>query len=145
MSNERVAYEAWLEALQLKHFSPREITNYSKAVRGGVTNSIPDRSLWKNIVVPLWILDQLREAIDLPIRITSNYRSPKYNKQVKGSSGSFHLKNGALDFQVDGMSPGRAFDHLNRMRHAGCFTGGLGAYPTFTHIDAGLRGRNATW
>ena len=55
------------------------------------------------------------------------------------------MKGSAIDFQVDGMSPLQVFNRLNKMRYAGCFTGGLGLYSTFVHIDAGLRGRNATW
>ena len=142
---EKEKYEAFLAGLQLRHFSPREVTSYARATRNGVRNSLPPEELWENLVPTLWVLDQLRESIDLPIRLTSLYRSPAYNKSVGGSSGSFHMKGAAIDFQVDGMSPLQVFNRLNKMRHAGCFTGGLGLYSTFVHIDAGLRGRNATW
>ncbi len=138
-------YEAFLAGLQLRHFSPREVTSYARATRNGERNSLPPEELWENIPAPLWVLDSLRESIGLPIRLTSTYRSPVYNKAVGGSSGSFHMKGSAIDFQVDGMSPLQVFSRLNKMRHAGCFTGGLGLYSTFVHIDAGLRGRNATW
>ena len=146
MSALQSEYETWLANLQLRHFAPAEVTNYGKAGRNGVTNSLPAKELWINIVRPLWVLDQLRAHIDKPIRLTSLYRSPEYNRKgVNGSTNSFHTKNAAIDFQVIGMSPGHVFDKLNRMRHAGSWTGGLGAYPTFTHIAAGLRSRNATW
>ena len=146
MSELREEYEAWLGALQLRHFSPREVTNYANASRNGVKNSLPTKELWGNLPPVLWVLDQLRESIELPIRLTSIYRSPHYNaKGVTGAPNSFHKKNCAIDFQVDGMSPNQVFNRLNKMRHAGCFTGGLGAYSTFCHIDAGVRGRNATW
>jgi len=142
---EKEKYEAFLAGLQLRHFSPREVTNYARATRNGERNCLPPEELWENLVPTLWVLDSLRESIGLPIRLTSLYRSPAYNKAVGGSSGSFHMKNAAIDFQVDGMSPQQAFNALNKMRHAGCWQGGLGAYPTFCHCDAGLRGRNATW
>ena len=138
-------FEAFLAGLELRFFSPAEISRYAKATRNGVQNDLPPRELWVNLVRPLWVLDQLRESIDKPIRITSSYRSPDYNLAVGSSPGSFHRKASALDFQVIGMSPSEAFDRLNKMRHAGSWTGGLGSYPTFTHIDAGLRRRNATW
>ena len=139
-------YEAFLAGLQLRWFSPREVMNYAKSTRNGVPNSLPeDPQLWLNLVPTLWVIDSLRESINLPIRLTSLYRSPEYNKAVGGTSGSFHMKNAAIDFQVDGMSPQQAFNALNKMRHAGSWQGGLGSYPTFTHCDAGLRGRNATW
>ena len=146
MSELREEYEAFIGALQLRHFSPREVTNYANASRNGVKNSLPTKELWGNLPPVLWVLDQLRESIELPIRLTSIYRSPHYNaKGVGGAPNSFHKKNCAIDFQVDGMSPNQVFNRLNKMRHAGCFTGGLGAYSTFCHIDAGVRGRNATW
>lgn len=139
-------YEDFLSGLQLRWFSPREVTNYANSTRSGVSNSLPeDPQLWENLVPTLWVLDQLRESINLPIRLTSIYRSPAYNKSVGGSSGSFHKKNAAIDFQVDGMTPPQSFNALNKMRNAGCFTGGLGLYSTFVHLDTGLRGRNATW
>lgn len=139
-------YEAFLDGLQLRWFSPREVMNYANSTRSGVRNSLPeDPQLWENLVPTLWVVDQLRESIELPIRLTSIYRSPAYNKAVGSSSGSFHRKNSAIDFQVDGMSPTQSFNRLNKMRNAGCFTGGLGLYSTFVHVDTGIRGRNATW
>ena len=145
MSELKEDFEAFLAGLQLRFFSPGELSRYANATRNGVKNDLPPRELWVNLVRPLWVLDQLREDIGLPIRITSSYRSPDYNEAVGSSSGSFHRKASALDFQVIGMSPIQVFNKLNKMRHAGSWTGGLGSYPTFTHIDAGLRPRNATW
>jgi len=138
-------YEAFLSGLQLRWLRPHEVMNYAKSTRNGESNSLPPADLWTNLPPTLWVIDSLRESINLPIRLTSIYRSPAYNKAVGGSSGSFHMKNAAIDFQVDGMSPQQAFNALNKMRHAGSWQGGLGSYPTFTHCDAGLRGRNATW
>tara|TARA_R110002051_G_scaffold154782_1_gene226933 strand:- start:812 stop:1246 length:435 start_codon:yes stop_codon:yes gene_type:complete len=143
--SEKEKYEAFLAALQLRHFRPREVTNYAYSTRLGVQNSLPEESLWENLVPTLWVLDQLRESVLLPIRLVSLYRSPSYNKAVGGSSSSFHKRNSAIDFQIDGMNPQQSFNALNKMRNAGAFTGGLGYYATFVHIDTGLRGRNATW
>ena len=142
---EEEKYSAFLSGLQLRWFSPREVMNYAKSTRNGVPNSLPPEDLWTNLPPTLWVIDSLRESVGLPIRLTSIYRSPAYNKAVGGSSGSFHMKNAAIDFQVDGMGPQQAFNALNKMRHAGSWHGGLGAYETFTHCDAGLRLSNATW
>lgn len=99
-SDLRDEYETWLAALQLRHFRPREITHYASASRNGVKNSLPSRELWENLPPVLWVLDQLRQSIDLPIRLTSIYRSPEYNhKGVKGSPRSFHMRNCAVDFR----------------------------------------------
>ena len=143
----REKYEAFLAALQLRHFSPSEVTRYSQATRNGVRNSLPeDPELWDNLVPTLWIMDQLRESITLPIRLVSIFRSPAYNKAIGSGAAkrSQHLRNAAIDFQVDGMSPLQAFNRLNKMRHAGSFTGGLGLYSTFVHCDT-RGGTNATW
>ena len=53
------------------------------------------------------------------------------------------MQNCAIDFQVDGMTPNAAFNQLLKMRKAGAFIGGLGQYPTFTHVDT--RDKIATW
>ena len=136
-------YTEFLEGLRLRYFSPREITNYARSKRGEATNSLPPRDLWDNLPPTLWILDQLRDYIKKPIRLTSIFRNEKYNRECGGSRASYHKQNMAVDFQVDGMSPHAAFNQLIRMRKAGCFTGGCGAYSTFCHVDT--RGSNATW
>ena len=136
-------YEAFLGALRLRYFSPREITRYADSVRNGVKNDLPPEDLWENLVPTLWTLDQLRHYTKRPIRLTSSFRSENYNRQTGGARNSTHKQNLAIDFQMDGMSPNAAFNALLRMRKAGCFVGGLGQYPTFTHVDT--RGNIATW
>lgn len=51
-------------------------------------------------------LEELRTAIgNKPIRITSGYRTPKYNKMVGGVPKSQHLLGKGSDITVEGMSP----------------------------------------
>lgn len=136
-------YRAFLAGLRLRHFSPEEVISYADQVRGGVRNDLPDRQLWDNLVPTLWVVDQLRAYLGAPITLTSIYRAPDYNRQVGGATGSMHLQNRAIDFQVAGVSPTEAFNRLKKMRDAGTFRGGLGKYSTFVHVDT--RGNNATW
>ena len=50
-------------------------------------------------------LEKLREAIGgKPIKVTSGYRSPDYNKRVGGAVKSQHLSGMAADIMVEGMS-----------------------------------------
>jgi hypothetical protein len=50
----------------------------------------------------------------------------------------------ALDFQVRGMAAPDVAQALRWLRDKeGLFTGGIGRYNSFTHIDT--RGTNATW
>lgn len=137
-------YTKFLAGLKLKHFSPVEITRYADRTTGrGVKNELPPQELWGNLVPTIRVLDELRAAIGKPIVLTSIYRGPAYNKAVGGVSGSQHLRNAAIDFQVRGMSPRAVYNRLLEMRRAGKFKGGLGLYSTFVHIDT--RGVNATW
>ena len=48
------------------------------------------------------LLDPLRAAYGMPIRITSGFRCPELNKAVKGSDTSVHMKGWAADTQVGG-------------------------------------------
>jgi hypothetical protein len=45
-------------------------------------------------------LDWLRELIGVPFIVTSGFRCPKYNRQVRGSETSFHLTGEAADITV---------------------------------------------
>jgi len=53
-----------------------------------------------NIIPTIIILDKLREFYNKPIYILSTYRSPEYNKAVKGKSNSLHLVFNAIDFTI---------------------------------------------
>jgi len=135
----------WFDSQGFCNFGPGEFTRYFAAVRKGVKNSPPPRQLWKNIVPPLRIVDELRSSFGKPCRILSSYRSPAYNKAVGGAAQSQHLQFNALDIAFDGVSPQQAYDRLIEWRKAGRLTGGIGLYPSsgFVHIDT--RGINATW
>ena len=50
-------------------------------------------------------LEQLREKIGKPIKVTSGYRCPVHNKKVGGVKNSRHTKGQAADIKVDGMTP----------------------------------------
>lgn len=92
-----------------------------------------------------WILDNLkalanrlqviRDLLGRPIRITSGYRTPEHNKAVGGEPNSYHLKGMAADIVVDGMTPTAVQNYLGR------WSGGLGSYPNFTHVDIGPKRR----
>lgn len=141
--SQREKYRRFLTGLKLRHFSADEIIRYADQVRGGVKNSLPSEELWENLVPTLWVLDQLREHLREPITLTSIYRSEDYNRAVGGAMFSQHKLNSAIDFQVRGVSPQRAFNRLSALRSAGAFKGGLGKYSTFVHVDT--RGVNRTW
>ncbi len=60
---------------------------------------IPEQLLW-NILPTIRVLQDLRSKYDKPIFIESSYRSPAYNKLVRGRKKSLHLDFNAFDFTV---------------------------------------------
>jgi uncharacterized protein YcbK (DUF882 family) len=133
----------WFSKQKFRHFHASEFTNYFETTRRGVRNAYPPMSLWPNIVPTLRIVDDLRTELGSPIIITSSYRSLMYNKRVGGAPFSQHREFRALDIVCSRHNPDEIFQHLLAKRRAGKFTGGLGRYATFVHIDT--RGSNATW
>jgi uncharacterized protein YcbK (DUF882 family) len=81
-------------------------------------------------------LQQLREDLGSPIKITSAYRCPDHNAAVGGSPRSRHKEGDATDIQVKGMEPTAVQDACEHFD-------GLGRYDSFTHIDS--RGSKARW
>jgi hypothetical protein len=88
-----------------KNFSLNEFTKSVSAIRNGVENS-PSPEHIRNIqLLVKYVLQPLRQAIGLPIKITSGYRSDALNKLIGGSKRSQHCKGQAADiqFKIDGI------------------------------------------
>lgn len=97
---------------------------------------------------PEWVADRLnplREQLEIlraalggrPMRIVSGYRSPGYNAALPGAARrSQHMAGRAADIKVDGLTAKAVHDKALDLVRAGVMRlGGLGSYPTFTHID----------
>lgn len=83
-------------------------------------------------------LQAIRDIIGLPIIINSGYRSPEYNATIPNSApNSYHTRGMAADIVVKGM-PAEEVQELLRD-----WSGGLGKYLTFTHVD--IRGYPVRW
>lgn len=137
-------FEAWIARQGVRNFRADEFTSYFTTRRRGVENSAPPREMWKLILPTLRIADDLRDFFGRPVTIVSSYRSPEYNAAINGAaSRSFHMRFQALDIVVAGHAPPEVFARLKSWRDAGKFTGGLGLYHNFVHVDT--RGRNATF
>lgn len=83
-------------------------------------------------------MNELREQLGKPIKVTSAYRCEKHNADVGGSTRSQHLQGTATDIQVKDISPSKI---VSKMRPY--WKGGLGKYNTFTHLDS--REGSAYW
>ncbi|NQX01806.1 hypothetical protein HQ447_14215, partial [bacterium] len=53
-------FTTWFNSQGFRHFGAAEFESYFAAVRKGVKNCPPPKSLWKNIVPTLRIVDELR-------------------------------------------------------------------------------------
>ena len=100
--------------------------------------------LMENVKLLAKNLQVLRDHIGMPIRITSGYRSPEYNKKIGGAKRSQHMTAKAADIKVSGMTPSEVKAAIVELIKSGkMHSGGIGLYTTFTHYD--VRGRNARW
>ena len=79
----------------------------------------------------LQVLEQVREEFG-PVRVTSACRCPEHNAAVGGSPTSQHVRGRACDIIVAGVNPDEVADFVEEIL---VFTGGIGRYATFTHID----------
>ena len=75
-------------------------------------------------------LEKIREHFDQPVTITSGCRCATYNKAIGGEPGSQHMRGRAADIQVKNIPPALVHELAELLG-----VGGLGEYPTFTHID----------
>lgn len=137
-------YRAFLASHPLRHLSPREVIRPHFKKRGDTLCGLPPQELWPDLLPTLQAADELRHRLGVPLRLViSAYRSPQYNAKCPGASrSSQHLRNRALDLVFD-CPPEEAFAMADQMRREQVFTGGLGLYDRFIHLDT--RGRNATW
>ena len=141
---EVLRYANYIKGLKLKNVSPYMVLHPHFKTRGRQHNSIPPRYMWKNITATLRVIDAMSSRMRArPKPFTSVYRSPTYNRAVRGRSGSQHLVNRAVDIQFNGVSAGTVSAVARKMRSEGLFKGGVGRYSSFTHVDT--RGTNADW
>jgi peptidase M15-like protein len=85
------------------------------------------------------VLNRAAAHFAAPVLVTSAYRSPAYNRQVRGAWRSMHMvrdgKRGAVDFKVVGVSKGTLYAWAKRQPEVS----GIGLYcrSDFIHVDNG--------
>jgi len=110
---------------------------------------VPD--IYKGNIVKLVgdVLQPLRDALGLPIKVNSGYRTPEYNKDCGGVENSQHLLARAADITIKGLSADET-NHIVRgyMIARWAFSeqgGGVGWYKGFTHVDIRDSDRVSFW
>jgi lysozyme family protein len=119
-------------------------SHFDKNSEGFGLNTDPPAALWPNMIDLARALQRFREEIGAPVKLTSVYRSPAYNKTLSGSAtNSQHMQFMAADVIVDKGTPSDWQKLFAKLRSEGVFNGGIGLYKTFVHVD--VRGSPANW
>ena len=105
-------------------------------------NDAPPAGKRERILPTLDVLALVREAFG-PTTINSGYRSPAYNASIGGAKNSRHTVGDAIDFRCRDGKPADWAHFLRGLRDDKAFSGGIGTYKTFVHVDT--RGTDADW
>ena len=100
---------------------------------GDCSGRTPDPPATRHLA---WVLQQIRDLANVPIKINSGYRCPEHNKSIGGHPRSYHMKGWAAALHPVGISPAElhaAIEHLVASKRIPA--GGLGLYNTFVHYD----------
>jgi hypothetical protein len=82
-----------------QHFTLEELTFSETAKRRGWDNT-PPIGFQENLSRVAIVLEEVRALFDLPLKITSGYRSKNVNDAVGSKNTSQHMTGCAADFQV---------------------------------------------
>ncbi|MCA9543153.1 MAG: hypothetical protein KC613_02155 [Myxococcales bacterium] len=83
-----------------QHFSLSEFTTSQTAARYGLDNTPGDAEIENLRQLCNHILEPIRSHFEVPIIVSSGYRSVQVNTKVGGSGSSQHCKGEAADFTV---------------------------------------------
>ena len=82
------------------------------------------------------ICQDIRDKLGVPVVINSGYRCKMHNESVGGSPKSLHLIGWAADLSFPNMKIEHAYELMKDL-HGVYYSGGLGFYDNFIHIDIG--------
>lgn len=86
------------------------------------------------------VLQKIRSHFGKPVNINSGFRTASYNKKIGGATYSQHLYGTAADIVVTGVEPKKVAAYVETLMPN---SGGIGIYPTFTHVD--VREKKSRW
>lgn len=78
------------------HFTLEEFTRSAKAQELGLENT-PEQALLPRIIMLAEMLERIRSTVNVPVIVSSGYRSPAVNRAVGGVTSSDHTQGHAAD------------------------------------------------
>jgi uncharacterized protein YcbK (DUF882 family) len=123
---------------------------WRKWVPGELVDAYPQAWRESHAVRLAVTFEEIRARLgNVPIAVSSAYRTIEYNAHIGGAKGSQHIYGRALDIRHAKLPAPDLLQAIQALYRAGRLPllGGLGGYPTFVHIDVRDRrdGRLAVW
>ena len=87
-----------------ENFTLDELTKSQEAIRLGIPNEPSDEHVTNLILLCKNILQPLRNHFNIPVSISSGYRSAALCEAIGSSSKSQHTKGQAADFEIFGIA-----------------------------------------
>jgi zinc D-Ala-D-Ala carboxypeptidase len=84
-----------------KHVTKAEFENSDTATRHGINNEMSPSQIESAKLLCENVFEPLRLYLNIPIKISSGFRSVQLNKMIKGSLTSQHTKGEAMDIKID--------------------------------------------
>lgn len=89
-----------------KHLSLAEVIRSEAAKRKGISNMPTKQHLSNFVALAENVFEKVREHFDVPIYISSGYRSAELNYIIGGAVNSQHSMGEAIDIDMDGSDSG---------------------------------------
>ena len=86
------------------NFSLEELTKSQEAIRLGIPNEPNSDHIFNLQLLCQYILQPVRDNFNLPVTVSSGYRSAELCEKIGSSSKSQHTKGEAADFEVFGVA-----------------------------------------
>jgi hypothetical protein len=130
-----------------KHLQLGEITRSDAAKRNGISNMPTAEHIENFKLLAEKVFEPIREHFNVPILISSGYRSKELNALIGGSSTSQHSTGEAIDIDMDGSSTGvtnkMVFDYIkdNLEFDQLIFEFGIKENPDWVHVSYESNGK----
>ena len=121
------------------HVTLAEFENSPTATTHGINNKMSSSQIESAKLLCENIFEPLRAYLNIPIKISSGYRSVQLNKMIKGSSTSQHTKGEAMDIKIDAKGFNYIKDNLKFDQLIWEF--GNNENPQWVHVSFGPKNR----